>query len=186
MFDPNSVTGMAEVENLSLEDDGSIPNNSACPLLIYRRAISLPEQDSASVIESVFTANNWPAAWRYGIFPFHHYHSTAHEVLGVYNGTATVLFGGESGIAVQVSPGDVVIIPAGVGHKLLEASAGFSVVGAYPAGTTADLCRGHRDERVAAIASIAGVVVPDQDPVYGTEGPLKEHWLRHPASTPGK
>ena len=174
------------MENLSLEDDGSIPNNSACPLLIYRRAISLPEQDSASVIESVFTANNWPAAWRYGIFPFHHYHSTAHEVLGVYNGTATVLFGGESGIAVQVSPGDVVIIPAGVGHKLLEASAGFSVVGAYPAGTTADLCRGHRDERVAAIASIAGVVVPDQDPVYGTEGPLKEHWLRHPASTPGK
>ena len=72
-------------------DDGRIPNNPALPLLVYRNAVELPERDPASALECVFTENDWPAAWRYGIFSFHHYHSTAHEVLGVYRGRALSL-----------------------------------------------------------------------------------------------
>jgi len=160
-----------------LDDDGSIPNNPELPLLVYRQAVTLPSDDPATVFEALFTANNWPAAWRNGIHPFHHFHSTAHEALGVYRGTATARFGGEGGVDLTVSAGDVVIIPAGVGHKAIEASADLGIVGAYPTGTGPDLCRGAPRERPASIAAIARVPVPGRDPLYGAEGPLREHWI---------
>ena len=112
----------AEVVARRLADDGSIPNNPELPLLVYRQAMDLSGGDPATSFEALFTANGWPAAWRNGIHPFHHFHSTAHEALGVYRGTATARFGGEGGVDMTVSAGDVVIIPAGVGHKALEAS----------------------------------------------------------------
>ena len=164
------------VEARRLEDDGAIPNNPELPLLVYRRAVTLPEDDPAAVFEALFTENGWPAAWRNGIHPFHHFHSTAHEVLGVYRGTAIARFGGEGGVDMTVSAGDVVIIPAGVGHKAIEASADLGIVGAYPAGTGPDLCRGAPGERPASLAAIARVAVPARDPLYGTGGPLRRHW----------
>ena len=166
----------AEVVARRLEDDGAIPNNPELPLLVYRQAVDLPDPDPATVFEALFTANGWPAAWRNGIHPFHHFHSTAHEALGVYRGTATARFGGEGGVDLTVSAGDVVIIPAGVGHKALDASADLGIVGAYPAGTRPDLCRGARGERPASLDAIARVPVPGRDPLYGTEGPLRQHW----------
>ena len=166
----------AAVEARRLEDDGAIPNNPELPLLVYRRAVALPEHDPATVFEALFTENGWPAAWRNGIHPFHHFHSTAHEALGVYRGTATARFGGEGGIDMTVSAGDVVIIPAGVGHKAIEASADLGIVGAYPAGTGPDLCRGAPGERPASLAAIARVAVPARDPLYGAGGPMREHW----------
>ena len=159
-----------------LDDDGAIPNNPDLPLLVYRKAAGLPDSDPATVFEALFTANGWPAAWRNGIYPFHHFHSTAHEALGVYRGTATARFGGEGGIDMTVSAGDVVIIPAGVGHKAIEASADLGIVGAYPAGTGPDLCRGAPGERPASLAAIARVAIPARDPLYGAAGPLREHW----------
>ena len=94
----------------------------------------------------------------------------------MYRGTATARFGGEGGVDMTVSAGDVVIIPAGVGHKALEASADLGIVGAYPAGTRPDLCRGAPAERSARLDAIARVPVPVRDPLYGAEGPLREHW----------
>ena len=166
----------ATVETWRLEDDGAIPNNTELPLLLYRQAVTLPKEDPAAVLETLFTANGWPAAWRNGIFPFHHFHSTAHEVLGVFSGRATACFGGELGIEMTISAGDVVIIPAGVGHKGIDASADLGIVGAYPAGTGPDLCRGVRGERPGCLDAIARVAVPDRDPLYGAEGPLRRHW----------
>ncbi len=165
-----------EVLAQRLEDDGSIPNNPELALLVYRQAVTLPDDDPASVFEALFTANGWPAAWRNGIHPFHHFHSTAHEALGVYRGSATARFGGEGGVDLTVSAGDVVIIPAGVGHKALEASRDLGIVGAYPAGSGPDLCRGAPNERPATLDAIARVAVPARDPLYGAEGPLREHW----------
>ena len=167
----------AAVETWHLADDGSIPNNAALPLLLYRQAAVLPAADPASVFEAAFTANGWPAAWRNGIFPFHHFHSTAHEALGVFSGSATARFGGESGIEVTVSAGDLIVIPAGVGHKAVEASADLGIVGAYPAGTDPDLCRGAPGERPRTLQTIAQVAIPDRDPLYGVEGPLRQHWI---------
>ena len=166
----------AAIEARRLEDDGAIPNNPKLPLLVYRQALALPEDDPAAVFETLFTANGWPAAWRNGIHPFHHFHSTAHEALGVFSGRATACFGGEQGVRMTVSAGDVIIIPAGVGHKAIEASADLGIVGAYPSGTGPDLCRGLPQERPACLDAIAGVAVPDRDPLYGAGGPLREHW----------
>ena len=166
----------AEVETWLFEEDRVVPNNPTLPLLVYRRAVALSGRDPGSNFETRFTANGWPAAWRYGVFPFHHFHSNAHEALGVFRGSATVRFGGESGTDVTIRAGDVVVIPAGVGHKALSASADFRVVGAYPEGARADLCRGTPEEREACLAAIAQVPLPDQDPVCGAVGPLQRHW----------
>ena len=176
MTDFDALIKPAAVVARRLEDDGAIPNNPELPLLVYRQAVTLPDSDPATAFEVLFTANGWPAAWRNGIHPFHHFHSTAHEALGVYAGTATARFGGESGVDLTVSAGDVVIIPAGVGHKAIEASADLGIVGAYPAGTGPDLRRGAPGERPASVGAIARVPVPARDPLYGAEGPLRRHW----------
>ena len=167
----------ADVVARRLADDGSIPNNPELPLLVYRQAVDLPDGDPATVFEALFTANGWPAAWRNGIHPFHHFHSTAHEVLGVYRGTATARFGGEDGVDLTVSAGDVVIIPAGVGPQGARGERGprhrRCVPGRDPAPTSA---AGVRQERPASLDAIARVAVPARDPLYGPEGPLREHW----------
>jgi len=97
--------------------------------------------------------------------------------LGVYAGEAKVQFGGDDGIVETVQAGDVVIVPAGVGHKNLGASRDFGVVGAYPEGQDDyDMCYGKPEERPRAIKNIARVAKPKLDPVFGKEGPLLEHW----------
>jgi uncharacterized protein YjlB/predicted DNA-binding protein with PD1-like motif len=156
-------------------DDGSIPNN-ALPLLLYRQALPPATPDLASAIEERFARNDWTGSWRASVFPFHHYHSTTHEVLGVYRGTATLQLGGEKGRQFVVKAGDVIVIPAGVGHKRVESSEGFSVVGAYPGGRQWDLLRGLPGERPQADRNIAAVPLPENDPLYGANGALKQIW----------
>ncbi len=167
---------MKQPTSVLFEDDGSIPN-SRYPVLLYRGAISLASRDPASSIEERFAAHHWTESWRNGIYPFHHYHSTSHEVLGIYQGAATVRLGGESGQDFIVEAGDIIVIPAGVGHKNLAASGDLGVVGAYPDGRSYDLLRGRPGERPQADANIAAVPMPRQDPVYGSDGPLKRIWL---------
>ena len=106
----------------------------------------------------------------------HHYHSTAHEVLGICGGSGLVRLGGETGVTVTVQPGDCVVIPAGVAHKLLERTAGFLVVGAYPAGQSCDVCYGRPGERPRADRRIESVPLPALDPVGGKSGPLLVLW----------
>jgi len=162
-----------------LKGDGSFPNNEGLPLLVYQGALALPQSNPAAMVEDLFKANGWNGSWRNGIYEFHHYHSTAHEVLGVYGGFAKVQLGGENGITLTVRRGDVVIIPAGVAHKNLGAGSNFRVVGAYPLGQSPDMCYGKAGERPQADDHIAGVSLPRMDPVYGAGGPLKAHWEKY-------
>jgi uncharacterized protein YjlB len=173
----NEVNFDPEVKSFLLADDGRIPNNPRLPLLLYVGALQLIGGGPAAVCERIFALNQWGGSWRNGIYSFHHYHSTAHEVLAIASGTARVHFGGESGPIVEVKPGDVVIIPAGVGHKNLGSSRDLMVVGAYPVGQSWDLCRGEADERLWARENIARVPLPMTDPIYGKQGPLSDHWL---------
>lgn len=133
-----------------LADDGTFPNNDRLPLLAYRGALSLAGQEPAVLIEALIHANGWGDSWRNGVYGYHHYHSTAHEVLGVYGGTAEIQLGGEGGVVVSIAFGDVVIVPAGVAHKNLGASRDFRVVGAYPNGQRPDMNYGRAGERPRA------------------------------------
>ena len=158
------------------DDDGAIPNNPQLPLLVYPGAVAVSGADPAAAFEEIFAANGWGGSWRNGIYPFPHYHSTAHEVLGIARGEAKVRFGGATGIVLDVHAGDVVVIPAGVGHQNLGASGDLLVVGAYPGGAGFDLCRGRADERPRVLDNIRQVALPAADPVYGRAGPLLAQW----------
>src|SRR5258708_33602236 len=102
------------IELYGLADDGVIPNNAALPLIVYRGALP-PSGDVARQFETLFARNGWSGGWRNGIFPYHHYHSNAHEVLGIASGQARVRFGGDNGESVDVRKGDVGVGPAGGG-----------------------------------------------------------------------
>jgi uncharacterized protein YjlB len=162
-------------EQLNFRDDGIFPN-SPLPLLVYRHAIRTDTEDRASILEQCFAGNDWTNSWRDGVYSFHHYHSTSHEVLGVYSGAATLRLGGEHGKKAELHAGDVIVIPAGVAHQKISASDDFGVVGAYPDGREWDLLRGLPGERPKADHNIAALPIPDNDPIYGAEGPLRQIW----------
>ena len=128
------------------------------PLLLYRSALS--NGANARDLQKQFAANNWTNSWDNGVYSFHHYHSTSHEVLGIYKGSALLHLGGEKGEKLTVKAGDVIVIPAGVGHKNLGASNDFGVVGAYPDGRSWDLLKGEPGERPKADKNIAALPVP--------------------------
>ena len=167
-----------EPEEFLFKDDGMFPN-SALPLLLYRQAFTAEAEDLASVIEQRFAENDWTNSWRNGVYSFAHYHSTTHEALGVYCGSATLRLGGERGKNVEVHAGDVIVIPTGVAHRKMGSSENFGVVGAYPDGREWDLLRGRPGERPQADQNIAALPIPDNDPIYGLEGPLRQIWKRN-------
>jgi uncharacterized protein YjlB len=166
----------AKVLQFELADDGTFPNNSKLPLMLYQGVLRLPKAGAAALIEELLEGNQWEGAWRNGIFTYHHYHSVAHEVLAVYSGSAKVQFGGPNGITQNFALGDVVVIPAGVAHKNLGASDDFRVIGAYPPGQEPDMCCGKPGERPQADENIRRVPKPKSDPVFGPSGPLIERW----------
>lgn len=163
---------MNEPQTFIFADDGAIPN-SRLPMLVYRQAV--PPDPAA--IEVLFTANHWPAAWRNGVHPFQHFHSNVHEALGVARGRGTVQFGGPGGQVLDLQAGDVVVLPAGVGHCRLEKSADFLIVGAYPDNAPGpDQHRGDPAEHDAVVHTIAAVAAPKADPVAGEAGALMRLW----------
>ena len=86
------------------------PEATALPLILYRGAIAEEGQSAAKAFEQLFARNDWPGAWRNGIYPYHHFHATAHEVLGIAAGHAAVRFGGPEGSVVEVRAGDVKLV----------------------------------------------------------------------------
>ncbi len=171
-----SVLHDPEVLVHRLGDDGTYPNNDRLPALVYRGALAIDGRPGAAMIEAVVRSHGWGGTWRNGIYGFHHYHSTAHEVLGVARGSADVQLGGPDGPRAEVATGDVLILPAGVAHKNHGSSPSFLVVGAYPNGQDGDLRTGDPSERPQADRNIAAVARPEEDPIYGSEGPLATHW----------
>ncbi|KAH9933546.1 hypothetical protein B0H21DRAFT_83443 [Amylocystis lapponica] len=158
---------------------GHIPNSSATgkPLLHYHRAFPSP---SASTIEAHLTHVGVVAPrWRYTIYPTSHFHSTAHEVLVVSRGRARLRFGGDANpdaVVAQVEPGDAVIVPAGVAHRMEEDQSGgvFEMVGAYPVQSEhwdMNYGRGGEDHE-GIVERIREIGWFDRDPFYGDEGPV--------------
>lgn len=163
-------------ETFLLDRHGWVPNNPDLPVLHYREGLQKLHALAPDDAEAVLARNGWPAGWRGGIFPYHHYHSTAHEVLAVFAGRARVILGGPGGREVDLKAGDVAVLPAGTGHCLVEANAGFRIIGAYPSGQDWDMCRDAPD--AATLRRIAEVPCPASDPLEGRYGALPKLWSK--------
>ena len=164
---------------LRFKDDGRTPNNRL-PVVLYRSPVALKENlDPAALFEELFAAHGWNDSWRDGMYDFLHFHTGTHEVLGVARGHVRAQLGGSHGKTVQLKAGDVVILPAGTGHKRLSASRDLLIVGAYPAKGSYDEPKPKDVDHAEAVAAIARVRAPAQDPVYGKRGPLVELWRSH-------
>ncbi|MEX3776509.1 cupin domain-containing protein [Pseudomonas sp. MYb118] len=168
-------SGPGSVHALLLERHDWVPNNGRLPVLIYPKAIAIQGEDPATAFEQTFARNGWPPQWRADIFNYHHYHTQGHEVLGVFSGEARLMIGGPHGEILQVSAGDVLLLPAGTGHCSLNASEDFLVVGAYPPGQHPDIRREAPTE--AQLQALQSLPFPTIDPVQGPSGALHKYWV---------
>lgn len=159
------------------EPCGGVPNN-ALPVLLYRQVLPADADDAAVWFEQRFAQHEWPARWRYPVFTYTHFHTNTHthEVLGIYAGEAHIQLGGDAGPVVTLRTGDAVLIPAGVGHKQIDASADFMAVGAYPEGFSPDKFLDEPAQLTQTLNQVAQVTTPSHDPLYGKAGGLATCW----------
>jgi uncharacterized protein YjlB len=158
-----------------IPENGPFPNNPRLPVLIYKGILELPDKDGEKAVKQIFEGNKWGNVWTDSIFDYHHFHSIAHEVLGICAGSCNVMLGGPGSRRFSLEKGDVIIIPAGVAHKNLGSSDDFKCVGAYPGGADYDIKKGSPEEKAQAQENIKKVSLPEKDPVYG-KGPLQNYW----------
>jgi len=157
------------------EGDGVTPNN-ALPLLVYRHLLNGSDADLAEEFERLFASNDWTNNWRDIIMSKNHYHSSSHEVLGISEGSVNLKLGGHQGKDFLVSAGDVIVVPAGVGHFSLDSQTNYQVVGGYPEGREWNMIYDEPDKYESAKKEIDRLPLPTTDPVFGSEGPLTKLW----------
>ena len=84
--------------------------------------------------------------------------------------------GQKKGKIVEVSAGDVLVLPAGVGHFAISNQKDYMVVGGYPDGLSWDMMTGTAEERKIAFENMASIPIPKTDPVFGIYGDLIDLW----------
>lgn len=173
--DPHGYNAPLGTDTYVFRSNGIVPNSSL-PLIVRRGAIPPSQDDPTKAFKATFAKNGWTNAWLDSIHDYHHYHPNTHEVLGIVSGSGQIRFGGEEGDLVSVTMGDVVVVPAGVAHALINASDDFAVVGAYPNGSDYDTVRDDPKALASSQQRIAQVPLPDADPVDGADGPLMKLW----------
>jgi uncharacterized protein YjlB len=168
-----------KVEQHQYAPDGTVIN-SRLPLLVYRQAVQPDEgQDLEATMKQTFARNDWLNNWTYrGVYPYPHFHSTCHEVLGVVRGAMPLRLGGAAQEPMLFTAGDVIAVPAGVSHSAFEdadhAALGGTddvlMVGGYADGRDWDLIRDGQisdEELRAAVKRIMSLPIPRTDPVTG-------------------
>lgn len=162
-----------------LKENPPFPNHPL-PVIFYPQAlvhVIENNTDPSEAVKELFKENGFANGWVNGIHDFHHFHSNTHEVLGCISGSATVQLGGPKADEHTLSEGDVVLLPAGVAHKLLTSTEDFKVVGAYPEGIEFDLQKGDAVDYEKVQQRSYDVPVPETDPVYKYDGPVQEYWV---------
>jgi len=117
------MSSTVEVQCIRLQEAADAPNHPALPVIHYAG----PFRDAPSRIEEVFREHRWGNHWTDGIYGYTHFHTNTHEALGVVSGTAVLRLGGERGVDVELEAGDVLVLPAGTGHRRVMASSDFKV-----------------------------------------------------------
>lgn len=164
-------------ETFYIKENKPFPNNPL-PVLYYPKAVAdlMDESDSARNVLALFEKNSYTNGWTNGLFSYHHFHSNTHEVLACIAGESTVQLGGPDAQMVSFSKGDVLLLPAGVTHKRIDASADFKIVGAYPNGLEPDMQKGEANDYERIKQTIASVQIPKKDPVEGKNGAVANYW----------
>lgn len=144
------------------------------PLLIYKSCFP-PNTNASSIERHLKDVSVVTPQWRYTMYSTSHFHSTTHEVLCIASGRAKLCFGHEDNpdrVEQVAEKGDVIVVPAGVAHRLLEdLDGGFDMVGSYPKGKEWDMCYGRQGEE-KKVEGIRGLGWFGRDPLYGDEGPV--------------
>ncbi|KAL1964456.1 hypothetical protein VTN77DRAFT_6882 [Rasamsonia byssochlamydoides] len=156
--------------------------NSPLPVLIYRDVLPLPlsEEKTTSFLE----ANEWVKKGVWGHIPVRHFHPNTHECYGIFQGESTLLLGcGQNdttgGLELDVSAGDVIVLPAGTAHCCLQSSQDYRYIGVYPKGAPHwrnELGKDPIDPDSSLAKEIQSVEMPSQDPANGENGPLIQLW----------
>ncbi len=164
----------ARVDAFLLAPHAWVPNNRSLPVIVYSCAFDPGARNLGDHIDHYFAQHDWPVQWHDGVFDYHHFHSTAHEVLGVIAGAAELIVGGPGGRPLRIAAGDVLLLPAGTGHCLVSREDAFQVAGGYPKGQQWDI---RRDALTPdELRAMDALPFPACDPVYGKNGPLIEQW----------
>lgn len=154
-----------------IKAQNNFPNNQNLPLLVYKQALLI--NSSVAEVKKFLRHNGWHNIWVDGMYPYHHYHSNTHEALIIFSGQCLVQVGGPKGIKLPITTGDVIIFPAGVSHKKIEASKDFKSIGCYPFridyNMNIGIIKGH-------VEDIKKVKLPKTDPIFGKKGPILSYW----------
>jgi uncharacterized protein YjlB len=159
---------MRRIRKIYFDRESDVPN-STLPVLLYRSVLPLHAAGKSSAFRERFKGTGWTGIWTDTIYDYTHFHSNAHEVLGIAEGKVTLRLGGDSGSIFRLKAGDMLVIPAGVGHRRLGGENGLKVIGAYPRGQS------HYDMKRRGRA-IPRVDLPSADPFYGADGHLISAW----------
>ncbi|KAL4921394.1 hypothetical protein BDW62DRAFT_208393 [Aspergillus aurantiobrunneus] len=158
--------------------------NSRLPVLHYKNVLPLPRTEDE--VTRFLTAHKWEKRGTWGPIWESHFHPNSHECYGIFQGSSTLLLGaaGEDdtsnniGLRITVNAGDVIVLPAGTGHSSVESTDDYKYIGVYPDG-----CPRWRNEfgksridKTSFRDEIASVGYPEEDPVYGKDGPMMQLW----------
>ena len=159
--------GGITVLRLYMKSNGThYPNNEEVPTLIYKGAHDGDERTGRDAL----LRHGWSEPWKWGIFPYHHYHTAAWEALLCVSGGALIQLGGEGGPSTQVGLGDLLLIPPGVVHKQLSSRDNFALLGSYPRSSpSVDNVRATSPPTKAQLRNIAAAAVPKADPLLGDD-----------------
>lgn len=158
-----------------IKTNGNFPNNSYLPLLIYRQALMFNDA-SLQAVKQILRDNGWKNIWVDGVYNYDHYHSNNHEALIIFSGRCLLQIGGPKGKKISLSCGDVIIFPAGVAHKKINASTDFKCIGSYPFAIDYDMNVGKANEHPEVDKNIKKLKLPKTDPIFGKKGPLLHFW----------
>jgi uncharacterized protein YjlB len=171
-----------KIEDYRYPDNGKTIANSVLPLLIYRGVVKFVDPSHPGTLESLKRMtgrHGWRVDWveTDAIYPYQHFHSTAHEVLLVMDDWAVLMLGGDKGTILTVARGDAIAIPAGVVHQRISRSDHkFMVAGLYLEGVEWDLLEPSIQNRELVRQRVASVLLPSADPFWGKKGPLMQYW----------
>ncbi|KAH6962835.1 hypothetical protein DER45DRAFT_551930 [Fusarium avenaceum] len=157
--------------------------NSRLPILVYRNVLPYPRTEETAT--EFLTTHRWEKRGTWGHIGIRHFHPNSHECYGIFQGSSTLLLGkiqaGE-GMKVPVKAGDVVLLPAGTAHSSTQSSLDYKYIGVYP--QDCPRWRNETGKRPSKefIPVIQKVDLPEDDPVYGKDGPVTLLWYKHPVA----